>query len=427
MSNNANLREASRLYTPGGVHSATRNVEPFPVFVKGHGAYMTDADGKTYIDYQAAFGPYILGHNYPAVNNRVIEALSATDLYGVGTTELEIEASRKIVHHVPSADQVLLCNSGSEATYHAIRLSRAVTGRRKIIKFQGCYHGWHDYVARNMLSAWDMIGKRDPGSAGILDEALDNTLVCTFNDLDDVERTFRENKDEIAAIILEPIPHNIGIIMPQPGFLQGLRELCDLHGSLLIFDEVITGFRHDLGGFQKVAGVTPDLTTMGKAMANGFPIAAIAGKRDYMQRFNTQPGGDVWFAGTYNGHVVGTAACIATIETMEQEPVHAHLFRLGDRMRDSIRDITDRLGIKAYVAGFGSTWTTYFMDFEPKNYTDLQHNDAAFYVTYRQKLIEKGIYKMPMNLKRNHISYSHTDADVDKTLEAIETVLKEMV
>ncbi|TMV45551.1 aspartate aminotransferase family protein [Paenibacillus mesophilus] len=426
MNNSAKLRQESNKYTPGGVHSATRNVEPFLVFTKGEGAYIYDADGNKYIDYQAAFGPYILGHNYPAVNNKVIQALSKTDMYGVGTTDLEIEASRKISTHVPSAEQVLLCNSGSEATYHAIRLSRGITGRNKIIKFQGCYHGWHDYVARNMLSAWDKIGKRDPGSAGMLDEAIDNTLVCTYNDLDDVERTFAENKGEIAAIILEPIPHNIGIIMPQPGFLEGLREICTANGALLIFDEVITGFRHDLGGYQKVAGVTPDLTTMGKAMANGFPIAAIAGKKEYMQRFNTQPGGDVWFAGTYNGHAVGTAACIATIETMENEPVHEHIFRLGDKVRSEIRGIVDRLGITAYVAGFGSTWTTYFMGFEPKNYTDLQHNDAEFYVSYRKKLIEKGIYKMPMNIKRNHISYSHTDEDIAVTLEAIETVLKEM-
>ncbi len=178
--------------------------------------------------------------------------------------------------------------------------------------------------------------------------------------------------------------------------------------------------------FQKVAGVTPDLTTMGKAMANGFPIAAIAGKKQYMSRFNTQPGGDVWFAGTYNGHAVGTAASIATIEMMETQPVHEHIFRLGEKMRVGIRDIHSRLGIKAIVAGFGSVWTTYFMDFEPRNYTDLQHNDAKLYVDYRRKLIEKGIFKMPMNIKRNHISYSHTDKEIDQTLEITEKVLVQL-
>jgi glutamate-1-semialdehyde 2,1-aminomutase len=241
-----------------------------------------------------------------------------------------------------------------------------------------------------------------------------------------VEQTLKENSGQVAALIVEPIPHNIGCIMPQPGFLQGLRDLCDANGVILIFDEVITGFRHDIGGYQKVAGVTPDLTTMGKAMANGFPIAAIAGKREYMQRFNTQPGGDVWFAGTYNGHAVGTAASIATLEMMENEPVHEHVFRLGEKMRNGIREIHDRLGVDAIVAGFGSVWTTYFMNFEPKNYTDLQHNNAELYVKYRKKLIEKGIFKMPMNIKRNHISYSHTDIEIDTTLDIIETVLKEL-
>lgn len=420
------LYEEANLYTPGGVHTSIRNVEPHLVFTRAEGAYIYDADGNKYIDYQAAFGPYILGHNHPYVNGKVMEALQRTDLFGNGTTDLEIELAKKICKHVPSAEQVLFCNSGSEATYHAIRLARAVTGRPKLIKFQGCYHGWHDYVARNMLSAWDMVGKRDPGSAGMLEEALDNTLICTYNDLEDVEQTLQREEGSVAAIIVEPIPHNIGCILPREGFLAGLKKLCEAHGALLIFDEVITGFRHDIGGFQKVAGVTPDLTTMGKAMANGFPIAAVAGKRKYMERFNTKPGGDVWFAGTYNGHAVGTAAAIATIELMEQEPVHETIFRLGDHVRSEIRGILDRLGIQGVVSGFGSVWTTYFMDFEPKHYAELQHNDAEFYVAYRKKLMEKGIFKLPMNLKRNHISYSHTQADIDYTLEMIETVLKEL-
>ncbi|CAG7654392.1 aspartate aminotransferase family protein [Paenibacillus allorhizosphaerae] len=422
----AMLYSEANQYTPGGVHTSIRNVDPHLIFTTADGAYIYDADGNRYIDYQAAFGPFVLGHRHPYVTEKVIEAIQRTDLFGVGTTDLEIRLSEKICRHVPSADMVLFCNSGSEATYHAIRLSRAVTGRRKLIKFQGCYHGWHDYVARNMLSAPDMIGKRDPGSAGMMDEAVDNTLVCTFNDLDDVEQTFKANPGEIAALIVEPIQHNIGCVLPQPGFLQGLRELCTQYGALLIFDEVITGFRHDIGGFQKVAGITPDLTTMGKAMANGFPIAAVAGKQSLMERFNTKPGGDVWFAGTYNGHAVGTAASIATLEMMERHNVHEYIFRLGERMRQGIRDIHQRLGIKAYVAGFGSVWTTYFLENEPRNYTDLMQNDAELYVAYRRKLLERGIFKLPMNIKRNHISFSHTEEDIDYTLQCIEDVLKEL-
>lgn len=424
---NIRLYQEANIYSPGGVHTSIRNVEPHLIFTKAEGAYIEDVEENGYIDYQAAFGPFILGHNYPYVNQKVVEAIQRTDLFGVGTTDLEIELAKKICKHVPSSEQVLFCNSGSEATYHAIRLARAVTEKVKIIKFQGCYHGWHDYVARNMLSDWDKIGKRDPGSAGMMDEAIDNTLVCTFNDLNEVEETLKQHKDEIAAIIVEPIPHNIGCILPEDGFLEGLRNLCFEHEALLIFDEVITGFRHHIGGFQTVSGVTPDLTTLGKAMANGFPIAAVAGKKEYMSRFNTQPGGDVWFAGTYNGHAVGTAASIATIEMLENEPVHDHIFKLGDKMRTGIQDIHRRLGIEAIVTGFGSVWTTYFMDFLPKNYTDLKHNDAELYVSYRKKLIEKGIFKLPMNLKRNHISYSHTDKEIDRTLEAIEATLRELV
>lgn len=423
---NAQMYEEANIYSPGGVHTSIRNVEPHLIFKEASGPYITDVEGNRYIDYQAAFGPFVLGHNYPYVNQKVIEAIERTDLFGVGTTDLEIELAKKVCKYVPSSEQVLFCNSGSEATYHAIRLARAVTKSPKLIKFQGCYHGWHDYVARNMLSDWDKIGKRDPGSAGMLEEAIDNTLVCRFNDLEDVEQTLKQNNGEVAAIIVEPIPHNIGCVLPEDGFLQGLRKLCNDYNALLIFDEVITGFRHGLGGYQKICNVTPDITTLGKAMANGYPMAAVAGKKKYMARYNTQPGGDVWFAGTFNGHAVGTAASLATIEMMENEPVHDHIFRLGDKMRSGIQDIHKRLDINAIVTGFGSVWTTYFMDKLPKNYDDLQQNDGDMYVAYRKKLLEKGIFKMPMNLKRNHISYSHTDEIIDQTLEAIESVLREL-
>lgn len=423
---NAKMYEEANIYSPGGVHTSIRNVEPHLIFKEASGPYITDVEGNRYIDYQAAFGPFVLGHNYPYVNQKVIEAIERTDLFGVGTTDLEIALAKKICEYVPSSEQVLFCNSGSEATYHAIRLARAVTDSPKLIKFQGCYHGWHDYVARNMLSDWDKIGKRDPGSAGMLEEAIDNTLVCRFNDLEDVEQTLKQNNGEVAAIIVEPIPHNIGCVLPDDGFLQGLRKLCNDYHALLIFDEVITGFRHGMGGYQKICNVTPDLTTLGKAMANGYPMAAVAGKKKYMARYNTQPGGDVWFAGTYNGHAVGTAASLATIEMMENEPVHDHIFRLGDKMRTGIQDIHKRLGINAIVTGFGSVWTTYFMDTLPRNYGDLKQNDGEMYVAYRKKLLEKGIFKMPMNLKRNHISYSHTDEIIDQTLEAIDSVLREL-
>jgi glutamate-1-semialdehyde 2,1-aminomutase len=408
------------------VNTSLRSISPQLVFTRAHGATITDADGNEYIDYHSAFGPIILGHRFEAVEQRVTQALQKIDLLGVGVTEMEIELARKICQNVPSAEKVLLCNSGSEATYSAIRLARAVTGRKKIIKFQGCYHGWHDSVALNVISRPERVGEKDPLSAGSLPEVLCNTIVCSFNDLAEVEKAVKENRGEIAAIILEPIPHNIGCVLPKVGFLEGLREITRLNNIIFIFDEVITGFRHSVGGYQKICGVLPDLTTLGKSMANGYPIAAICGKRELMDHFNTHPEGDIFFAGTYNGHPIGCAAALASIEVLETQRVHDHIFHLGEKMRRGLEEIINRLKIRATVAGFGSIFLTYFMEGPIHSYTDLLRNDQKLFVMYRRKLIERGIFKLPLNLKRNHISFSHTVADIDRTLQACEDTIKEI-
>jgi len=413
-------------FSPGGVHSNTRRVQPQIMPRSAKGGRLTTTDGKEYIDYHAAFGPIILGHAYEPITRKVVEALQDQDLFGVGATEMEMRACAKIVEHVPSAEKVLLTNSGSESTFHAIRVSRAYTGRKKLIKFQGCYHGWHDYVARNIISTKDMIGKRDPSSAGLLDEVIDATLVCRFNDLDDVQRTIEANKDEVAAIILEPIPHNIGCVMPDQAFLEGLREITRINGIVLIFDEVITGFRHSLGGFQAVCGVTPDLTTMGKAMANGYPIAAVAGKAEIMDCFTTNPSGNALFAGTYNGHAVGTAAVLATIEVFENEPVFEHNARLGKMLADGIQDIANRNGIPMTMQSFGSVFVPYFMEGPIRNYEDLMRSDNERDLKFRRGMIERGFLMIPMPMKRNHVMYVHTDEDAAATLEAAEAVMKQI-
>ena len=412
---------------PGGVNTSLRRVVPHLVFSKAAGAKIIDADDHEYIDYHAAFGPIILGHNFEAVSRAVAQTIQSIDLVGTGTIELEAKLAEKICHHIPCAEKVLFCNSGSEATYAAIRLSRAVTGREKIIKFQGCYHGGQDELAMNVISPVEKLGKKDPLSVGSLQATIDRTLVCTFNDLDGVEQTILQNHNEIAAIILEPIAHNIGCVLPQPGFLEGLRQISRQYGIILIFDEVITGFRHDIGGYQKLCGVTPDLTTLGKAMANGFPISAICGRRDLMDNFNTHPDGKVFFAGTFNGHAIGCSAALATIEVMEKQNVHKHVFRLGDKMRSGLREICDRLNLQATVAGFGSVFLTYFMSPPIESYTDLLRNDQKFFVEYRKQLLEQGIFKLPLNLKRNHISFSHTDIDIETTLSVADDVLKKSV
>lgn len=425
--NSVRLRERASKVIPGGVNSASRRLPGPSSWAWAEGAYMRDVDGNLFLDYHAAFGPIVLGHNDPAVNQAVAEALSGPDLTGIGTHEGEILLAEKVVQHVPSAEQVLCFNTGSEATYMAVRLARGITGRDKLIKFQGTFHGWHDYLLMNIASPAHMIGKKDPGSAGQLQESIDNTLIARLNDLDSVEQLIAAHPDQIAAIFLEAIPHNIGCVLPRRDFVEGLRRLCDANGIILVFDEVITGFRHGLGGFQAHIGVTPDVTTMAKAIANGYPCAVIAGKRDVMRHFNTEPGGKVFVGGTYNGHPVGTSAALATIAALEDGSVHERTFRLGDKMRAGLAEIGERLGLPLTVAGFGSVFTPYFMTGDISNYEDLLANDTAQDVGFRQAMCDRGIYMLPVAMKRNHISAAHTEGDIDRTLEVAEDALRSLV
>ena len=416
------LHERARAAIPGGVNSGQRQLPGIEdlVIVAAQGATFTDADGRSYVDYHAAFGPQILGHADPDVDRAFAETARRVDVLGVGITNEEIALAEKLVEIVPSFEQVLLTASGSEATFHAVRLARAVTGRRNLIKFQGCFHGWHDAVAMNVISKPENVGRKDPLSKGILQPVIDATIVCRFNDLDDVRRAFDEHPDDVAGVILEPIPHNIGAVLPQPGFLDGLRALCDEFGALLIFDEVITGFRHALGGYEAIAGVRPDLATRGKAMGNGYPIGAIGGRADLMSRFTSRPGGDVLFAGTYNGHPATAAAALAVIEKMEREPVHEHVFRLGEHIRGELRELFSRMGVAAVVSGFGSVFCTYFMDGPVVSYDDLLRNDAELYTGYRLESIKRGVFELPMNLKRSHVSYAHTEGHAEQLIEETE-------
>ncbi len=411
---------------PGGVNSATRRLARPIAWGSAEGATIRDADGNAYLDYHAAFGPIVLGHNHPGVNRAVAEALDGVDMVGVGITEHEIRLAEKVVQHVPSAEMALTFSSGSEATYMAVRLARGVTGRSKLLKFQGTFHGWHDYLLLNVITPAEKLGQKDPGCAGQLHEAVDHTIVVPFNDLEAVERAIRDNPDEIAAIFLEAIPHNIGCVLPRQDFVEGLRCLCDEHGIVLVFDEVITGFRHGLGGYQEKLGVTPDVTTMAKAIANGFPCAVIAGRRDLMMQFTTAPGGKVFVGGTYNGHPVGSAAALATIAALEDGTVHERLFRLGDRACSGLQAIADRLGHRMTVAGYGSVFTPYFMEGPAERYEDLLRNDSMKDVAFRSAMVDRGIFMLPMALKRNHVSAAHTENDIDRTLDVAETVLKGM-
>ena len=427
MSASAALLDAASEVIPGGVNTCRRRSNPRICFRRGEGAYLEDLDGRRYIDYHAAYGAVFLGHSHPAVTERVSQAMNETVLFGVGVTEAELALARKIVTHVPSVEQVVVCNSGSEATYHAIRLARGITARQRIVKFQGCYNGFHDYVLRNVLSTADRLGQRDPHSAGMLESAVDATLVCRFNDLDDVRSTLERHGEDVAAIIVEPFAHNSPGLLPGDGFLPGLRALCDEFGALLIFDEVITGFRHHIGGVQAITGVLPDLTTMGKAIANGFPLAAIGGRRVHMERFNTRPDGDVHFGGTYNGNAIAVEAGLATIEQLEDGRVHEHVFALGDRMRSGLADIAGRVGVPAVVGGYGSLFVLCFMEGPLESYDDVLRNDEELFGRYRRELVARGIFEMPESLGRSHISAAHTEADIDRSLEAAEEALRTAV
>jgi glutamate-1-semialdehyde 2,1-aminomutase len=421
--------DRARAVIPGGVNSGQRQIPGLGdiVITATNGARITDVDGRTYTDYHAAFGPALLGYHDPDVDRALAEGLrTGPDHPGVGVTPAEVELAEEIVKLVPSIEKVLLTSTGSEATFHSLRVARAVTGRRLVVKFQGCYHGWHDSVSLNVISSPEKVGTQDPVSRGILPEVLDATLVLPFNDSEAVRRCFAEHGADIAGVILELIPHNVGCLLPEEEFLRTLREETTKAGAILIFDEVITGFRHSLGGYQSIVGVQPDLTTLGKALGNGYPIAAIGGRADLMDQFSTIPGAPVFFAGTYNGHPAVVNAALAALHKLQTEPVHEHVFRLGDLARTGLREVFADLGVPAVPTGFGSVFLTYFMDGPaPKTYADLLANDTSLFVGYRRRLRDQGVFELPLNLKRSHVSYAHTEADIDQLLTATRTAMQQ--
>ena len=434
----AQILNHNRRFIPGGVVSVNRAVQPEIVFAKGQGAYIWDADGNQYIDYHAAFAPHFLGHNDPYVTDAVISVLrNKASLYGSGTTELEGQLAELVCRHIPAVESVQFLNTGSEATYQAVRLARAVTGRDHVVVMQGGYNGWHDDVSCNLMTPLDVIGPRlSPGeypyiplSAGIPREHQKLVHPINFNDLESVEYVC--DKYPIAALITEPILQNIGIIKPATGFLQGLRRLADRWGFVLIIDEVKTGFRHGIGGYAKIAGVKPDLVTFGKAMANGYPIAALGGKKELMDWFvHPDPSKRVLLAGTYNAHPVPTAAAIATIERllMNGGEVYRHVESLGQKMQEGLETIFRTLGFQGVVARQGSAFCIYFMDHCPRDWHDLaSHHDFGFDEKLRKNLIKLGTYFFPVAAKQCSISFAHTTEDIDATLEQTHKELSEML
>lgn len=430
----AEILARNRNFIPGGVVSVNRATQPEIVFVRGQGAYIWDADGNRYIDYHAAFAPHFLGHNDPHVTEAAVRVLrEGASLFGTGTTVLEGRLAELICQHVPSVDSVQFINTGSEATAQAIRLARAVTGRDHIIVMQGGYNGWHNDVSCNLMTPLNQLGHRvSPGeypykpiSAGVPADHQKLVHSVNFNDLESV--AYVCEKHPIATLITEPILQNIGIIKPLPGYLEGLRKLADHYGFVLIFDEVKTGFRHALGGFSSIAGVKPDLVVFGKAVANGYPIAILGGKKELMDWFvHPEPSKRVLLAGTYNAHPVPTAAAIATIERllMNGGEVYRHVESLGHQLHIGLERTIRSLGLKASVARQGSAFCIYFMDHCPRDWHDLAENhDFNLDERMRRELVRRGIYFFPLATKQCSISFGHTREDIEVTLREVQATL----
>jgi glutamate-1-semialdehyde 2,1-aminomutase len=422
------LYAAAQAVIPGGVNSGARGpqagwVPGPPVVARGSGAYVWDVDGNRYRDYLLALGPMIHGHAHPVITEAVTTAIHEIGTMFALPYEREAEAARRIVAAVPSVELVRFGNSGTEVVLHATRLARAFTGREVVVRFEGQYHGWADQLEWSHHPDLAKAGPRlrpnalpgSPGIPGVIGQTL---AVLPWNDVEAVELLVSERGHEIAAILTEPIMGNTGVIPPRPGYLQALRDIATANGIVLIFDEVITGFRVAPGGAQEFYGVTPDLTTMAKALGGGFPVAAVGGRFDIMDQVSD---GTVLHAGTYNANVVATAAAAASLEVLGMPGTHERLFRLSERLMAGIGDVLGRAGIPVQVQGVGPMFQFWFSETPIVDYRDAaRHLNSPKYAALARELHERGVLVHPSNIELWFVSTVHTDADIDETLQAFE-------
>ncbi len=412
------LFNQAKNYLPGGVDSPVRAFKPYPFFAeRASGSHLQDVDGEDYLDYCLAYGPLVLGHSHPVIVEAVKEQLELGSAYGV-PTQKEMELAKLVIKKVPCADMVRFVNSGTEATMSAIRLARAVTGKKKIVKFEGSYHGAHDYVL--VKSGSGAMGL--PDSPGVPEETTKNTILIPFNDTEAVDDLFSRQKDEIAAIIVEPVMGNVGCIPPKSGYLEFLRQITSENGIMLIFDEVITGFRLAEGGAQEYYGVTPDLVTFGKILGGGFPIGAVSGKKEYMERI--APQGDVYQAGTFNGNPISTTAGLAALKQLDKN-FYTQLDAKGQYLRKGIEDILEEQNLGYKVAGLSSMFQIYFTDRDVYDYKDAKSADTEKFDRYFHKLLEEGVFIPPSQFECCFISLMHSEEELEYTLDAIGEALKE--
>ena len=401
---------------PGGVNSPVRAFGPVgghPVFIdSAKGQYLTDVDGNRYIDYIGSWGPMILGHNDDRVVEAVIKQIGKGISYGAAT-EAEVEMAQLMCDIVPSLEMVRMVNSGTEAVMSAIRTARGFTGKNKFIKFEGNYHGHSDALLVKAGSGVMTAGI--PDSSGVPANCVKDTLTAVYNDFDSVKKLFDENKDEIACVIVEPVSANMGVVLPKDGFLKGLRKLCDDNNALLIFDEVITGFRLGLTGASGYFNIHPDLITYGKIIGGGMPVGAYGGRADVMQVVS--PVGSVYQAGTLSGNPVAMAAGITQLKILKETPeVYKKTFELGEMLRNGAADIIKEAGLPYKVTGIGSLSCIFFTDKEVTDYTSAKTSDTAEFAKYFNHMLSRGNYFGPSQFESIFVSAAHTKENIDKTL-----------
>ena len=419
------LFEQAQRVIPGGVNSpvrAWRAVGGEPLFVqRARGSTIWDADGNSYIDYVGSWGPMILGHAHPDVLAAVEGAMRDGTTFGAPTSG-EVDLAQRLIQALPALEMVRLVSSGTEAAMAALRLARAQTGRAKILKFSGCYHGHADGLLVRAGSGAATFGV--PDSAGVPEAVASLTLIAEFNDLQMIDAYFRAEGHNIAAVIVEPVVGNMGVIVPQPGFLRDLRAICSAHGSLLIFDEVITGFRVAYGGMQGLATVSPDLTCLGKIVGGGLPLAAFGGRRDIMERL--APLGPVYQAGTLSGNPLAVAAGLATLALLDMPGVYERLEAGGARLQAGLQSALDTSGVPGCVNRAGSMWTLFLGPPRVDNATAARTCDTELFARFFHGMLQRGIYLPPSQFEAAFISLAHTTDEIDTTIAAARETLAEL-
>lgn len=424
--NSRNAFNQAQQYIPGGVNSPVRAFKAVggePIFItRGKGAWLYDLDGNEYVDYVGSYGPMIVGHAHPEVVNALQEVIQGGTSFGA-PTELETMLAEIIVDAYPAVDMVRMVNSGTEATMSAIRLARGYTGRDLIVKMEGCYHGHGDSLLIKAGSGATTLGV--PTSPGVPADFASKTISVPYNDLEALDKIFQEQGEEIAAVIMEPVPGNMGMVLPKEGYLQGVRDLTTEYGTILIFDEVMTGFRVAYGGAQEIYGIEPDLTTLGKIIGGGLPVGAYGGKQEIM--LHMAPSGPIYQAGTLSGNPLAMAAGITTLRLLQNPGVYDHLWLMGKRLEDGIRQNLEEFNVPAYLVREGSMFGVFFTDQKVIDYQTACSCDTEFFAKYFQGMLEKGVYLAPSQFEAGFISLMHTESEIDLTIEANYNVLKELI